>query len=503
MPSLKKNIVFNYIGQFYVAFIGVLILPLYLRYLGAEAYGLVGFFTLLQSWMQLLDIGVSPTLGREIAHFKSVKNKAVQLRSVVRSLETIFACIACLTTLSVFLSREWLAKEWLTIHELDLQLVASCIGLMALMIGIRWLASLHRSGINAFEQQVWMNVVDILLVTLRFPGSLLLIVWSNSDLLLFFSYQLALIILEQLLISLKFYSLLPQVKQAISCFSIAEVKRIAPFALGIAYTGGIWIFVTQLDKLLLSKILSLAEYGYFTLIAIISGGVMLLSGPISKAILPRMTSLLAQGMESEMLSLYRKSTRFVVCIVAPVTLVLAFFPKEVVYIWTGDAKAADWTTPILPMFILGNGLLAIGAFQYYLQYAHGKLRQHVIYNTASALVSIPLITYAALNHGPIGVAWAWLFFRLFSLIVWTPYVHHVFAPGLHKDWILKDVLSPIMSSVVVLVFLFSILQQSFPIGRFEGFLVISGVTLLTIVIAFFTSFYIKIREQIRAKFRLR
>jgi len=499
MTSIKKNIIFNYIGQFYVTVIGILILPLYLKHLGAEAYGLIGFFTLLQSWTQLLNLGISPTLGREIARLKNVSDQAIQLRTVVRSLDTIFIAIACLIAFSVFLSREWLVHEWLTIHKLDLQLVATCIGLMALMIGIRWIGSLHRSGINAYEKQVWMNMVDILFVTLRFPGSLLLIIWSNGNLLFFFGYQLVLALVEQMMISVKFYSLLPRVKQRINWFSIAEVKRIAPFALSVAYTGSIWIFVSQLDKLLLSKVLHLAEFGYFTLIATISGGILLLSGPISKAIQPRMTALLAQNKESEMLLLYRKATRFVVCMVAPVTLVLAFFPQEVVYIWTGDVSAANWTAPILPLYILGNGLLAIGAFQYYLQCAHGKLRQHVIYNTASALIIIPLITYAVLKHGPIGVAWVWFGYRLFALITWTPYIHHLFAPGIHKAWLLKDVLPPIITSTALLAILLNLLQQHFPTDRVSGFIIIVTITILATATALLTAFSKEIRDRIRAK----
>lgn len=64
---LKKNIIANYFGQFYIIIIGIVMVPFYLKYLGAEAYGLVGFFALMQSWMMLLDMGISPTLGREVA----------------------------------------------------------------------------------------------------------------------------------------------------------------------------------------------------------------------------------------------------------------------------------------------------------------------------------------------------------------------------------------------------------------------------------------------------
>jgi O-antigen/teichoic acid export membrane protein len=66
--SLTRNTIANFIGLGYTTVIGIAIFPLYLQYLGAEAFGLVGFFTVLQAWMQLLDMGMSPLLSRQAAH---------------------------------------------------------------------------------------------------------------------------------------------------------------------------------------------------------------------------------------------------------------------------------------------------------------------------------------------------------------------------------------------------------------------------------------------------
>lgn len=499
MPSIEKNVIFNYIGQFYVAFIGILILPLYLKHMGSESYGLIGIFTLLQSWMLLLDLGLSPTLGREVAILHSQPQLSHQLRSVVRSLEMIFIFIALTASLSLFFSRNWIAHEWLNIKELDFSLVSTCIGLMAVIIGIRWLAALHRSGINAYEQQVWMNIVDVILVTLRFPGSLLLIIYSDGNLLMFFGYQLSLALVEQLIISFKFYSLLPQVIQPVH-FSLIEIRRIAPFALGIAYTGGIWIITTQLDKLLLSKVLPLAEYGYFVLVATLASGITVLSGPISKAVLPRMTALLAQGNEADMLALYRKASRLVTCMVTPVTLVLAFFPRQIVYIWTGDNAAAEWAAPILPLFIIGNGLLAILAFQYYLQYAHGKLRLHILYNTVYIALIAPLIFYAVTNYGPIGAGVVWLGSQVFSLLVWMPFIHKQFAPGIHLHWFFKDFLPAILIGSVLLAFLVPLLKENFPTDRLHGLILLGLVTSLITSIVLVAGFCSNIKEKARVYF---
>lgn len=68
--SLKKNTISNYITQLYTSLIGIVILPLYLQHLSHDAFGLIGFFTVFQTWLRLLDVGITPTLSREVAHVR-------------------------------------------------------------------------------------------------------------------------------------------------------------------------------------------------------------------------------------------------------------------------------------------------------------------------------------------------------------------------------------------------------------------------------------------------
>jgi len=503
MSSIRRNVLSNYVGQIYVAVIGIATIPLYLKYLGAEAYGLVGFFTLLQAWVQLLDMGLSPTLAREVARLHESVEDAQQLREVVRSLEVVFACAAALITVPLFIAREWVAERWLTLEELDPQLVATCVGMMIVMLGIRWLAALHRSGVNAYERQVWMNILNVVIVTLRFPASVLVLIVTGGDVLWFFAYQLVLSVAEQLIITGKFYRLLPSARRPLKWVNRKELLRIAPFATSVAYTTGIWVFITQLDKLLLSKVLTLGHYGYFSLVATISAGVMTLSWPVSTALLPRMTALLAKGREADMLAVYCKATRLVACIAAPVSIVIAWFPGEVIYVWTGDRQAAAWGSSILPLYVLGYGILTVEGFQYYLQYAHGRMKLHVYFNSFVAALSIPLIAVAAFQFGPVGVGWVWLGFRLASFALWTPVIHRNFAPGLHGRWLINEVMRPLATTVLVLAVPIGLLEITFPTERGSGFIALSCLIAVTTLIALSVSFNHEIRGFHRARLQLR
>ncbi len=78
--SLKSNIAAGYASQLWTALIGIVLMPLYLKYMGSEAYGLVGFFVMLQAIFIMLDLGLTPTVAREAARYYGGALKALAFR---------------------------------------------------------------------------------------------------------------------------------------------------------------------------------------------------------------------------------------------------------------------------------------------------------------------------------------------------------------------------------------------------------------------------------------
>jgi len=201
----------------------------------------------------------------------------------------------------------------------------------------------------------------------------------------------------------------------------------------------VWVFATQTDKLVLSNLLPLAEYGYFTLAVLTASGIMMIGGPISSAILPRMTNLEAQGNHTEVIRIYRQSTQFVVLFAGSISITLAMFAEEFLIAWTGNSELASEAAPILALYAMGNGILTVAAFPYYLQYAKGNLRLHVVGNIAFVFLLVPAIVLAASYYKGVGAGYAWLAVNLASFLFWVPFVHHRFAPGLNAKWYFADI----------------------------------------------------------------
>lgn len=459
--SLKKNILANYASQFYVTLIGIVTVPLYIKYMGAEAYGLVGFFAMLQAWFMLLDMGLTPTIARQTARFRGGATDALSYRRLVRALEGVFLIVALVGGAAMFAASRYIAQDWLQAAQLPIVEVQTALQLMAIIIALRWMCGLYRGAISGSERLIWLGGFNSIIATLRFVGVLPLLIFVGVTPTLFFSFQFGVALIELAGLMFYAYRLLPIIpKEEQLPWEWTPLKPVLKFSLTIAFTSSVWVLVTQTDKLVLSKILPLAEYGYFTLAVLVASGVMVISGPISAAIMPRMTKLEAEGDHAGLIRVYRQATQLVAVIAGAASITIAFCAEPLLWAWTGDKLLAHQAAPVLILYALGNGILAVAAFPYYLQYAKGDLRLHLIGNAVFVVLLIPAIIWAASQCGGVGAGYVWLGINLLSFVAWLPLVHHKFAPGLNFKWYGQDILIIVLPAAIAGYFLSIFFPQS-------------------------------------------
>ena len=461
MISLKSNILANYVSQIYVALIGIVTVPLYIKYMGAEAYGLVGFFAMMQAWFTLLDMGLTNTISRETARLRGGASDALSYRRLVRVLEAIFLVIALSGGGLLFAASDYIAQDWLQANQLPIAEVETAIQIMAALVALRWMCGLYRGAITGAERLVWLSGYNSLIATLRFIGVLPILMFVGATPTIFFSYQFAVAILEYTVFIFQAYRLFPSVSQSKRLpWSWAPLKPVLKFSLTIGATTSLWMLTYQTDKLLLSKLLTLSEYGYFTLAILIASTVGIVSSPIVTAIQPRMAKLEAEGDHAGLIRLYRHSTQVVAVIAGAIASTIMFFSEPFLWAWTGDINLAHQTAPILILYATGNCFLAVSGFQYYLQFAKGDLRLSFIGQCWYTLLIVPLFIWAAYQFGAIGTGYVWIAINVLFFVVWVPLVHHRFVAGLNKVWFGRDVLPIFIITATVAYFLFLIMPQS-------------------------------------------
>lgn len=503
--SFKKNIIANYASQIYMSLAGILILPLYLKYMGPECYGLVGFFATLQSWFNILDLGLSPSISRETARLRAGVMSTFAYRELMRALQLLFFILMLVGGGALFFLAPYITHSWLKVHNLPLQEVKIAVQLMAISVALRWMCSFYRATLIGAEEFVWISYYTWIFTSLRYLGVLLILIYVGTTASLFFTYQILVSFFELSMLANKALKSFPKLRpfEQLSWKIndlIAITKPIIPFAISISVTSSIWIVITQTDKLILSKLLSLTEYGYYTLGVLAASGVMLFSAPFSMVLMPRLAKLKAEGDDSSLNNLYRQSTRLVACIIIPACFILALFPEQILWLWTSNLTVAHATAPILKLYALGNTALAFATFPYYLQYAHGNMRLHLIGNSVFACLLIPSIIWATQHYGMIGAARVWFIANLCFFLLWTTIVHLRLIKKMHWQWLFKDIAVVFLLSLILITALEQVFN--FDSNKLSLFLkiafigiVTSGINLIVMNYSYLQKWFITIPKK--------
>lgn len=452
--NLKKNIFASYASQIYVTAVGIVTVPLYMQYMGAEAYGLVGFFAMLQAWFSILDMGLTPTIARETARFNSGAISLLEYRRLARALEGIFVVLALVGGTSLFVLARPIAAQWLNANSFPVSELTLALQIMAVIVALRWMCGLYRGVITGTERLVWLSGFNSIINTARFIIILPILIFVSATPKTFFLFQLAVAVLELGGLAFMAYRLMPIIplgKRVV--WNWAPMKPVIFFSFSIAFSSIVWVIITQIDKLLLSKFLTLENYGIYTLAVVAAGGLLVISSPVGQALMPRMSKLSAEKNEGELIKIYKLASQFVANIVFPAMFTLVFYSEEILTIWTSNSELSVKSSPIFILYAIGNGVLALGAFPYYLQYSKGDLRLHTIGNLIFLIAIVPTSYFIAKNFGAIGAGYVWLFFNVSYFILWTPLVHRRFIKGMHVEWMI-DIIKIFLSTLFA-TYLFS------------------------------------------------
>src|SRR2546422_8608563 len=118
MSRLKFNLLANFAGQGWSVIISIVVIPFYIKFLGIEAYGLLGFYMMLQGVLQVLDLGLSPTMNRELARYSAIPEKAGEARDLVRTLEVGYWMLGIVIGGAVIGAAPFFAHRWLNVSSL-------------------------------------------------------------------------------------------------------------------------------------------------------------------------------------------------------------------------------------------------------------------------------------------------------------------------------------------------------------------------------------------------
>lgn len=493
---LKVSLLANYGGQIYAIIISLAFIPLYINYLGIEAYGIVGFYTFLNSSLVLLDLGLRAALGRETVRVDIDKNYN-NYRDLLRSIEIVFITLSFIIVIIFFASSNWFAENWFSYKELGLSEVSTSIKIISLVTLLRFIEGIYTSVIIGQQRHINLNILLTSFSTVKAIGSIFVLNFISSDLISFFTFHALVGLISLFSYRYSAFSKIRSSSKRVE-FSWSELNKIKRFALGVAAASSMGVIVANTDKAILSTILPLSEYAVYILASTVATILLTLTAPLNQTWLPKMTNLVFDRQANQLIDVFHLGAQMLTYIVGSISILLILFGDIILQIWLQDEGLAKKVWPIVCILTVANYFGAMARYIGQASYAHGQTKIVLIFNVAALLIIIPMMIIVTPEYGVIGAAWVWLINSGGTLFIGCPFIFKNILKDEYWRWYIYDSFIPLAFS-----FLISLIIRksiSFPASNIEQILLLILIAIIIQIIMI--SLLPSLRKHILNKIKL-
>ena len=450
MDRLTKNIVASFFSKGWSALLSLVCVPLYVRFLGVEAYGVIGVFVTLQTALSLLDLGLGAAFTREVAQ---ISHKVVEFRNtqdLLRTLEVIYWIVALVMAAGIWMLGPIIATHWLRLGALTPGEVGRAIGIAGFAFATLWPTSLYSGGLTGLHKQVALAWITSAASILR-VGTTLLALWLVSPTLeAFFLAQAFANLFQTACAGICLWRSFPAIGSK-PAFQLRHVRVLARFAGGVTGISVTAVLLTQLDKLVLSKTLPLESFGYYVIAGTLASGLYIVISPLFAVFFPKFCQLIAQGDKPSLLRLYHIGCQLMSVLVLPMAAVMAIFSRDLLWLWTRDAKIAASASLILSLMIIGNAMNGLVNMPYAVQLAYGWTKLAFYTNIVAIIFCAPAIYFLSIHFGAVAGALVWVALTFGTMLTHIFLSHRKYALGSQSRWYLIDVGGPALGVLLVAI----------------------------------------------------
>src|ERR1043165_6988424 len=149
--SDKTKFVITLLSRIVAALVGIFFVPVYVKLIGIESYGLVSFYSTLVGTLSLLDLGLSTAISRQIAIDRSQNDDLKNTYDLIFSVEMIYWGIAIVLGSLIVLGSSFIATSWVNAKELPTDVIQSSVMLMGIVFAFQFPMSIYNGAMIGFE----------------------------------------------------------------------------------------------------------------------------------------------------------------------------------------------------------------------------------------------------------------------------------------------------------------------------------------------------------------
>jgi O-antigen/teichoic acid export membrane protein len=345
---LTQNTIYNLIGYGIPLLFALFIIPVLLRELGEEKFGLLTLVWVVIGYFSFFDFGVGKALTKIIAEQIGV-NQPSDIPGTFWASFFLMLVFSSFGSLLILFISPLLVASVLKISEGLQPETIITFYILALSIPLITTTAGMRGFLEAYQKFSTINIIRTFLGVFSFLGPLICLLLSDS--LIWIAFSLVVIRLFVWLIYLfQCIKINSNLKKYIS-FQRNFLKPILRLSGWITISNLIVPILIYLDRFLIGAIISASAIAYYTTPYEIVSKLLLIPGALTGVLFPAFSANYSTNPEfTQKISL--KAIKYIVLIMYPLVLVIMVFAFEGLSLWLGE-KFANNSYFILQIMALG------------------------------------------------------------------------------------------------------------------------------------------------------
>jgi O-antigen/teichoic acid export membrane protein len=416
LTSLSRNVVYNFVGQGLVLALGFVGVKFIYSHLGPDPFGIIYFNIVLTGVITtVLELGLLATTIREVsAHFASDREYIARL---IRTAGLFYWGIGITLMLLIILLAPVIVDRWINLATLDRGTAATMVRFLSVSSLIMLPRALYSSLFQGRQRMEINNSIDVASSAMQQIGTIVILA-SGGDAFAVVKWIAAAAILSTAVYALSVARLFGS-RVLVPAYFGDVVRRNFRFTSHMAVLSVVNMVLLQFDKVVVSKLLTIATVGYYSFASTVVIRLSFASGAISQAALPSFSSLHQSGATQWLLSQYRKLQDLISFgMVVPYSA--ACFASVPIYSYLFNRSVA--ITLLLPtaLLCLGFFMMATVNIPYTFSVATGRPDIASRSNTIAVFIVIPAATLLTYFFGLVGAASTFVVYYLFTYSYMIP-----------------------------------------------------------------------------------
>lgn len=412
--TLRKNVLSNYIGTFTLIVCPIISLPFYLDMLGATIWGLVAFMITLQTFLSLVDSGLSQALLREFAALNGESDdKQTQLGKALLGFERVYWGFGLIASTTIILLSGKITEYWLNLNGSLVQEAQQAVIGAGLIFLFQFPSSVYRSLLLGTQHQVLLNtVITISTIFRQLGGVIVIFIWPT--LLAYITWHLCCVILDTIIKRIYAWQKVKLNNQHLYWDSQLMRALFNP-VLHMSIATIIGALTVQIDKIFLSGMISVERFGYYVIASSVATGILQVIYPVVNATIPYAISFKHDPIKLRAFNF--RYAKFVIFSLLALASTYTLIGKQFLQFWLVNDKIAGEVYYILNYLLIGtllNSLYTIGYINWVIQGHTLKIFRVNLIALITSIICVPLLIS---KFGLVGACFGWIMINCTGLLL--------------------------------------------------------------------------------------